>query len=110
MVVDWQNVAIATVLYGGVLWASIKILDPGNHENSIGLALIVGLAFGFTIPHGLFIAIPLFAVMYLLLGFYDMPFIKGLAVIAAIAALAYFGEHVISTLRLEIEELVARVR
>lgn len=110
MEIDWQNVAIATVLFGGVLWGSIKLLEPGNHENSLGLALIVGLAFAFTTPHGLFVAIPLVAVMYLLLGFYDMGFIKALAVIAAVAALAYFGQEVVSTIRIEIEELVARVR
>jgi hypothetical protein len=110
MSLDWQAIAIGTVLFGGVLWASIKLLEPANHENSLGLALIVGAAFAFTTPHGLFVAIPLVGLMYLLLGFYDMGFIKGLAVIAAMAALAYFGEEVISTIRVEIDQLVARVR
>ena len=96
---DWQDIVIGTLLFGGALWASIKLLEPSNHENSIGLALIVGAAFAFTTPHGLFVAIPLVAVMYLLIGFYDMGFIRALGVIAAIAALAYVGPEVIAEIR-----------
>lgn len=106
---DWQNVAIGTVVFGGALWASIKLLEPSNHENSLGLALIVGAAFALTTPHGLFVAIPLVGVMYLLLGFYDMGFIRALGVMAAIAALAYFGDEVIAVIRAEIERQVAKL-
>lgn len=104
---DWQNIVIGTLLFGGTLWASIKLLEPANPENTIGLALIVGAAFSLTTPHGLFVAIPLVAVMYLLLGFYDMGFVRGLGVIAAIATLAYFGDEVIAEIREQIARHVA---
>lgn len=104
---EWQDVVIGTLLFGVTLWGSIKLLEPSNHENSLGLALVVGAAFALTTPHGLFVAIPLVGVMYLLLGFYDMGFIRALGVIAAIATLTYFGNDVIAEIRAAIERQIA---
>jgi hypothetical protein len=79
---------IGALLFGLTLWGSIKLFDRYNSRNSLAVAAIIGGFFGFAAPAlGLiFLFLPLIALMYLLVQYYELGLIRSVAVIGAMVA------------------------
>ena len=83
------SILISTLLSAFVLWLSIKIVDRYNSSNSFGLALILGLGFSIfgSFCIGPLMVLPLVALLFLLIRFYDLGLGKSLLVVLLIGAL-----------------------
>lgn len=71
------------LVFGFAFWMSIRILEPHNSENSLGLALVVGAVVGVfgSLGGPVLGYIPLIALFYLLIRHYDLGFIKSILVL-----------------------------
>ena len=80
------SVIISALLFGTTFWASLKIFDRYNSKNTLGLAVFIGFVFAFSGPSMLFL-LPLVALLYLLVSYYDLGFIKSFAVVGSLFAM-----------------------
>ncbi len=83
------SILISTLISAFVLWLSIKIVDRYNSSNTFGLALILGLGFSIfgSFCIGPLVILPLVALLFLLIRFYDLGLGKSLLVVLLIGAL-----------------------
>lgn len=79
---------LGALLFAATLWGSIKLVDRYNSRNSMAIAAIIGGFFGFAAPAlgMIFMALPLIALMYLLVQFYELGIGRSVAVIGAMIA------------------------
>jgi hypothetical protein len=77
---------IAALAFGGTFWASIKLFDRYNSRNTFGLAALLGVVFAFSAPSSLFL-LPLIAMLYLLVSYYDLGLFKSFAVVGSMFAM-----------------------
>jgi len=91
------QVAISTVLVGAAMFASIWLVDRYNSRNKLPTAFFVAAVLSFFAPMSVgFLAIlPLVALFYILLNFYELGFLKSIAVIAATGLGVYGASHVL---------------
>lgn len=77
------SIVLGALIFAGTLWGSIKLLERYNPRNSFGLAAFIGVIFALVAPAlGLFLFIlPLVALGYLLVNFYELGILKSLGVI-----------------------------
>jgi hypothetical protein len=80
------SVIVSALLFGTTFWASLKIFDRYNSKNTLGLAVFIGFVFAFSGPSMLFM-LPLVALLYLLVSYYDLGFIKSFAVVGSLFAM-----------------------
>jgi hypothetical protein len=80
------SVLISALLFGTTFWASLKIFDRYNSRNTLGLAVFIGFVFAISGPSGLFL-LPLVALLYLLVSYYDLGFIKSFGVVGSLFAM-----------------------
>jgi len=83
------QILISTLLSALVLWLSIKIVERHNEANSFPVALIIGLVFSVfgSFCSGPLIILPLVAMMFILLRFYELGLIKSVIVVILMGAL-----------------------
>lgn len=79
---------IGALIFALTLWGSIKLVDRYNSQNKLAVAGIIGVVFGFCAPAlgSMFMILPLVALMYLLIQFYDLGLIRSFAVVGAMFA------------------------
>lgn len=79
---------LGTLIFAALLWGGIKLVDRYNSRNSIAVAVIIGAFFGFAAPAlgFFFMALPLIALMYLLVAYYDLGLIRSIIVVVAMIA------------------------
>lgn len=80
------SVVISALLFGSTFWASLKLFDRYNSKNSLGLAVFIGFVFAISAPASLFM-LPLIALLYLLVSYYDVGFIRSFAVVGTLFAM-----------------------
>ena len=80
---------IGAVLFAFTFWGAIKLVDRYNSRNSLVVAGIIGSFMAFAAPSlGLIlIALPLIALMYLLVNYYELGLLRSIAVIVALWAM-----------------------
>ena len=83
------QILISTLLSAFVLWLSIKIVERYNDANTFPVALVIGLVFSVfgSFCSGPLIILPLVAMMFILLRFYELGLLKSLLVVVLIGAL-----------------------
>jgi len=77
------SIVLGAAIFGSTLWGSIKLLERYNPRNTWGMAAFIGLVFGLTAPAlGLvLVLLPLVALGYLLVNYYELGLLKSLGVI-----------------------------
>ena len=81
-----------SVVFAFTLWLSLKILAPNNTDNTPGTAVFIGIIFGLAgvlFGFGYFFALPLVALLYILIQFYDLGLIRSFCVVAMMTLLTY---------------------
>ena len=83
------QVLVGAVVFGLTLWGGIKLVDRYNTHNSIPLALIIGVVFAAMAPMfgAVLIVLPLIALLYLLINFFNLGLLQSLAVFIAMGAM-----------------------
>ncbi len=76
-------IIFAALGFGGALFASLKIVDTNNTRNTLPLALIIGAVFAIAAPFaaGPFAILPLVALLYLLVKYYELGLIGSMATV-----------------------------
>jgi hypothetical protein len=82
------SMLLGVALFSITLWAGIKLVDRYNSRNSIAVAAIIGGVFGLVAPAMpiFFFALPLIALLYLLVNYYELGLIRSVAVVIAMFA------------------------
>jgi len=76
------NFVIGALLFGLAMWGGIKILDRYNSRNSLALAGVIGAVFSLAAPvFGIFMVLPLVALLYLLVSYYDLGLLRSFGVV-----------------------------
>lgn len=88
------GVGLGTVVFGLLLWLSLKIIAPGCGQNSLGLALFIGIFFALTAvlvgnSHPAFLALPVVALLYVLIGPYELGLARSLLTMVLMGVLEY---------------------
>lgn len=80
------SVVVGALMFGTTFWASLKIFDRYNSKNTLGLAVFIGFVFALSGP-SLFFLLPLVALLYLLVSYYDLGIIRSFAVVGTLFAM-----------------------
>jgi hypothetical protein len=91
-------IVISAAVFALTLWGSIKLLDRYNTRNTLPIAAFVGIVFAAFSPGSIFVLLPLVALLYLLVSYYDIGFFKSFGVVGSMIAM-----------NLGLQELTSRV-
>jgi hypothetical protein len=81
-----------SIVFAFALFLSLRILSPYNTENTPGTAVFIGLAFGISgvlFGFGYFAVLPLLALFYLLIQFYNLGLIRSFCVVIMMGLITY---------------------
>lgn len=85
---EWISIVVGALVFAVTLWGSIKIFDRYNSHNTLAVAAIIGLVFSFAAAAGtVMFLLPLVALMYLLVAFYDLGILRAFAVVGSMIAM-----------------------
>ena len=79
------SIVLGALFFGFTLWGVIKAYDRYNPRNTLPVALIIGSVFAVMAPvFGLFLLVlPLVALCYLLINYYELGLLSSLFVLGA---------------------------
>jgi hypothetical protein len=82
----------SSAVFAFTLWLSLRIFAPSNTDNTPGTAVFIGIVFGISgvlFGFNYFIALPLIALLYLLIQFYNLGLIRSFCVVILMGLLSY---------------------
>lgn len=89
------KILVGTAIVAGVMYGSIRLLDPPNDKNSLFMAVFCGAGFSLMGICGSFFALlPMIAMIYLFINFYNLGLLKAFA-ITAVMGFLYFGAMIV---------------
>lgn len=84
------NCVFGAVIFGISLWLSIRIICGYNSNNTIGTALLIGVVYTIAGAIGMgFALLLIIAMMYILIGHYNLGLIRSVVVIIFSAGIQY---------------------
>ena len=95
------QVMASSVIFAFTLWFSLKIFAPEKTENTPGTAVFIGVIFGLSgvlFGYGYFFALPLVALFYLLIHFFDLGLIRSFCVIALMTLSSFVIQFALETM------------
>ena len=89
------KILVGTAIVAGVVYGGIRLLDPPNDKNSLFMAVFSGVGFSLMGICGSFFALlPIIAMLYLFINYYNVGMVKSFAITAAMGFL-YFGAMIV---------------